>query len=322
MLMRKRTIILTHGDTDGVTSAAIVKSVYKNARVFFTHPSGLLEDLVEFTQHAERVIICDIALNEPHLRNILDIFRKFGEKLTYVDHHPLPLETKILKNTGIIIVHEEKACAAELAFRFFKPPWDLSRVALYGSIGDYALDTPFVRSALYKWDIKTLFLEAGILILGLEYYRKDYDFKRFIVEKLSENVLPSCIHELVTASIIEAGKIEDMRKRLPSLIKTFGNLAYVINPKGSLGIAAFYAHVISGKKVGLAIEARKDTYVISLRSNDPRINLNYALRKIALKTSCSCGGHPHAAGARIPKEFFKEFLQLLNEEINKQCGKV
>ncbi len=316
--MIEKVLIITHGDTDGVTSAALVKSFYKSAKVYFSHPSGLYNDLNEILKPKYKIFICDIALNEPHIRDILKIFKSYGEKITYIDHHPLPVPREEIEKTGITFVHGDKACAAELTFRYMKLGWEMSRIALYGSIGDYALDTDFVKKALNKWDIKTLFLEAGILILGLEHYRHDHEFKRFIVEELSNDILPSSLEKLVKASIIEATRIEKMRKELPSLIKIHGEIAYVIDPDGSLGTAAFYTYVISGKKVGLAIGTRDNKYIMSLRSNDPRIDLNKALRTISSKLQCSCGGHPHAAGARVRKEDFNLFLELLDNIIYKQ----
>jgi len=317
-MRQKNVMIISHGDTDGVTSAAIVKSLYRNAKIFFSHPAGLYGDLKEILDPSYKIYICDIALNEPHIEDILKFFEEYKDKITYIDHHPIPVDKKIIEETGIIFIHEENACAAELTFRSLGVGWEMSRVALYGSIGDYALNTSFVRNALSMWDIKTLFLEAGILILGLEYYRHDHDFKRYIVEELSKDTLPSSIEKLVRASIIEASHIEKMREKIPSILRTYGEIAYVIDPGGSLGTAAFYAYVISGKKVGLAAGTRKDKYIISLRSNSPKIDLNIALRKIASKLNCSCGGHPHAAGARINIKHFDDFLKMLNEIINIQ----
>ena len=41
------------------------------------------------------------------------------------------------------VFHEEGASTAELAYRFFKPPREMSRVAVYGAIGDHMVSTPW-----------------------------------------------------------------------------------------------------------------------------------------------------------------------------------
>ncbi len=313
-------MVLAHGDTDGITAAAIVKSVFRGAKVYFTHPVGLLGDFREFARRADRVVIVDISLDERLLPEIVEEFRRFGGRILYIDHHPFPPGARALEEAGVEVVHEEGPCAAELAYRRLNPGWEMSRVALYGAIGDYALDTPWVREAMSKWDIKSLFLEAGVLVLGLEYFRKDYEFKRRVVEELSRDALPTSIPELVLAATVQARRLEEMRRRLPTLVRRLKAIAYVVNPPGSLGLAAFYARVMAGKPVGVAVEERNGTCVMSLRSSDPRVDLNSILRKLAPALGGHGGGHRLAAGARVPSSKLEEFLRKLDEEVSRLVG--
>jgi len=312
------TLIIAHGDTDGVTSASIAKAVYPEGEVFFSHPVGLYGDLKPF-KDARRVIILDIALSEHVLKEVIELLEELAcqAEVVYIDHHPPPLDLRVLEEKGVRVVHDENACAAELAFRFYadKLSSDMSRVALYGAIGDYAINTPFVQETLKLWDIRSLYFEAGVLIQGLEYFRKDYDIKRRVVGHLSLNRLPSDLPELLVASIIEARREEELRRKLPELIKTYGEIAYVINPPGSLGRSAFYARVYAKKKVGIAMEERKNLFIMSLRATEESMDLNSILREITPKLGGSGGGHRLAAGARIPKERLNEFLELLSSSI-------
>ncbi|RLE98401.1 MAG: phosphoesterase [Thermoprotei archaeon] len=314
-----RTVILAHGDADGVTAAAVAKSVYGEAEVFFTHPVGLLEDFREFTKDAERVLILDISLDEKQLKDLLEEFKRFKGGILYIDHHPLPPGAR-LEEIGVEVVHEEGPCAAELTFRRLKPGWEMSRVALYGAIGDYALDTPWVREAMLKWDIKSLFLEAGTLVLGLDYIGRDHELKRRIVNELSRDVLPTSIPELLIAATVQAKRIEEMRRKLPQLVRTRRSVAYVVNPPGSLGLAAFYARVVADKPVGLAASERGGTYVISVRAGDPRVDLNSLLRRLAPRLGGHGGGHPQAAGARIPASRLSEFIEELDRAVSAACS--
>ncbi|RLF12928.1 MAG: phosphoesterase [Thermoprotei archaeon] len=311
----REVVILTHGDADGVTAGAIAKSIYRNAEVYFTHPVGLLEDFREFAADSKMAIILDISLDERLVGELLREFKEYRGRLLYIDHHPLPVDPSALLGVGVELVHEEGACAAELAFRHLKPGWEMSRVALYGAIGDYALNTPFVRDAMLKWDIKTLFLEAGVLVLGLDYLGRDYEAKRGIVEELSRNELPSSISELLVAAAIQAKRVEDMRRRLPELVETGEHVAYVINPPGSLGLAAFYARVVAAKPVGVGVEERGESCILSLRAGDPRVDLNSIVRRVAPVQGGHGGGHKQAAGARVPRGRLIEFLEKLDREV-------
>lgn len=149
------------------------------------------------------------------------------------------------------------ACASELAYTCFKDILDpeMSRVAIYGAIGDYSDNTPGVRELLNKWDKRELYLEAGILVAALEGIKKmDFAFKRSIVTYLSENRLPSLDRNLIEIAIRESEKNEKMRHVVRDLVKTHGKVAYVVNVEWSLGKAATYARAYGNTLVGVAAE--------------------------------------------------------------------
>ena len=91
-------------------------------------------------------------------------------------------------------------------------------------------------------------------------------------------------------------------------------MAVVVNPPGPLGLAANLARGLTGAEVGVAAEERGDIYVMSLRSR--RVDLNQFLRGFAKRYGVSGGGHPNAAGARMPKPL----LKTLVEELNRLAG--
>jgi RecJ-like exonuclease len=308
--------ILAHGDADGVTAAAIVKSVL-GGDVYFTHPVGLLEDFRSYARGADMAVILDISLDEASLSALRSEFRSFPGKILYIDHHPMPPHASI-EAPNVEVVHEEGPCAAELAFRRLKPPRGMSRVALYGAIGDYAVDTEWVRAAMAEWDIKSLFLEAGVLVLGLDRIGRNYELKRKVVEELSRNALPSSVPVLLNLAAEQAKEIEEMRLRIPQLVKTRGLIAYVVEPGASVGLAAFYAAVEVEKPVGVAVEERKGVYAGSARARDARVDLNAALRAVAPRFGGSGGGHPRAAGFRVPVDKFEEFLSELERMLAEQ----
>jgi RecJ-like exonuclease len=63
------------------------------------------------------------------------------------------------------------------------------------------------------------------------------------------------------------------------------------------------------------VEERGNTYVMSLRANSKEINLDRVLREVTPHLGGSGGGHPSAAGARIPKHQFMKLIQVLNERL-------
>jgi RecJ-like exonuclease len=314
--------IVAHGDSDGVASASLFKAFLegnkREVRVVFSHPVGLYQDLREYAEGSDCVVIVDIALDELRVADVVPLLGELAGRasVTYVDHHPPPEGFKPPER--VMWVHDTCCSTSELAFRYLSTLGldpEYSRVALYGAIGDYLDETPWVRQELLRWDRRSVYLEAGILVQGLEGSRRDHDFKRRVVEHLSRNSLPSTMAELVERALKQAFEDENLRIWVRGNVRRLGRVSYVVNPPGSVGRAATYARVYGGGRVGVAIEERRDTYVMSLRA-EPGVDLNRVLREISRVLGISGGGHPQAAGARVRKELLETFLEELDRRLN------
>jgi RecJ-like exonuclease len=316
--MKMEWIILAHGDCDGVCSASLALSAKKNSKVVFTNPAGLLSELKSI--ETGNIIITDIALTPTHKDEIVSEFKRLSSKgrIIYLDHHPPPSGLNMKKLPVETVRGSKGACASELAYACFRDILDteMSRVAIYGAIGDYSDNTPGVRELLKKWDKRELYLEAGILVAALEGVKKrDFDFKRSLVTYLSANRLPSFDRNLVEIAMRESEKDERMRHVVKGLVKTHGKVAYVVNVEWSLGKAATYARAYGNTLVGVAAEEVEENMDMSIRSVNLK-NLHRVVSKVAEELKGIGGGHANAAGARIPKESFSEFIKRLDEELS------
>jgi len=320
-----RWVLLVHGDSDGVCSGALAYHYYALIRhcsvdVYFTHPAGLANDLLEFTSNGDNVFIADIALCEKSIDAIKNVLRERSRhgSVVYIDHHPAPLGLNPRDLSGEVI-HDTCCSASELVYRYFHDKGlsdEYSRVALFGAIGDYLDNTEWVNKVLNDWDKRHVFFEAGILIQALESSRREYDFKRRIVKYLAHNGLPSNDSELVLRAIIQGRRDEELRLWIREhVVKKYKFLSLVVNPPGSLGRAATYARVYGSSPVGLAYEVRNNIAIMSLRSIEG-IDLNILLRKLCKEINCSGGGHPNAAGARVEIDKLEVFFNLLDKMIS------
>jgi len=306
---------LVHGDSDGVCSGALLKAYLEKkgeVSVYFTHPVGLVKDLSEFTSQGDHIYIADIALDEKTFRQVVELLEKRGEagKVVYIDHHPLPEEFRGVNNVEFI--HDPCCSASELTYRYVEKYLDpdYSRVGLYGAIGDYIDETPWVREHLARWDKRFVYYEAGVLIQGLEGTGRQYDFKRQVLQALSQNQLPSSISELYERAVKQSRLDEELRLKVKMSVYTRGVVSIVENPPGSVGRAANYAKIYGGGLIGLAYETRGHVLVMSLRSD--RVDLNRLLRAISRTLDIQGGGHPFAAGARVPASLFDAFVEKIN----------
>ena len=312
---------MVHGDSDGVACGALsmqALSHVNDVKVYFTHPAGLAEDLAH-VKPGDSVFIADIALSESHVAELISLLERVldnGGSVIYVDHHPLPLDLSVSDIPGTV-VHDVGASASELVYRRLWPGLGRlgERVALLGAIGDYLDDTLWVRDALERWDKRHIYFEAGVLSQGLEGSRRMYDFKREVVRHLASGALPSSLEKLLHRAAYQAARDEEMRIFVEHHAKRLGHIAYVIEPPGSVGKAARYAMVSRGTLVGVAIERRNDVAIMSLRAPRSGPDLNRILRRIAKSLGGTGGGHPWAAGARIPWNRLSEFLRLLASEL-------
>lgn len=314
-----KTIIFTHSDTDGLCSGALALAANADSPVFFTNPVSVLADIDEAKGY-DRVIVCDIAINLPKSRDMKTKFEALARsgELIYIDHHPLP--------SGFSepwLFHDDNACASELTFNYFQNELsrDMSRVAMYGAIGDYADMTPGAGDIILEWDKRSLYYQAGTLSQGIEIGRRDYEFKRSLVKQLAQNILPSEIGVLAKNALIAARHEDEMRRRVQHEVVKMKNFAYVTDMRGCIGKAAIFARVYGGVKVGLAAEYRdhRDAYDFSTRAIGD-IDMNVIIGETTALNGGSGGGHPHASGGRIPAGNMKKFLQDLDDAIGKAPG--
>ncbi len=309
--------IITHGDTDGICSGAIALSAMNGARVYFSHPAGLADDLQQVDGD---YLICDIAISQHFLGEITKQLQRIegeGHKGVYIDHHPLP---KGFEEASFPpkLIHSLASCVSELTYTAYKDNLgrDVGRIAIYGAIGDY-LDTTYeITTLLNGWDKRGLYLDAGLLIKYIDSIGRNHEMKRQLVQFLSANKLPSSDEVIVKKAITEAHKDEWMRKKVKEIVKVEGNVAYIIDADWSLGKGAIFARAETGAKVGIAGETRKGVLEMSLRTPLDNIDLNEMLSVLAPSLGGTGGGHGKAAGARIPTEKWPQFIAALNAAID------
>ncbi|MDD5473421.1 MAG: DHHA1 domain-containing protein [Candidatus Methanoperedens sp.] len=308
-------IIFTHGDCDGICAGAIVKSALPGSTVFFTSPVSLLGELNSITENYDNIVICDIAIDEktfPQLKIKLNELA-MESNITYMDHHPMPE-----KRYNKIWFHHDNCSASEQAYRIFekKLSRDMRRVAIYGAIGDFS-ETPLVNKWERDWDKRTLYFYAGTLIQGITYAGRDYDYKRRILDALSEDIPPHDIEGLLESAIIASRKEEEIKDHVRRKVVKLRNLAYVVDINGYMSKAAIYAASYGNARVGVSCEYRshKHVYDISIRLRDGDADLNTILRRVAPNHGGTGGGHPFAGGARIPGKELEAFLYDLDDAI-------
>ena len=313
----QETVILTHADTDGICAGAVSLSKFPDAAVFFTKPVSLAHDLKH--TEAKKIIITDIALSKPDIPEILSLFEKKNSEILYFDHHPLKKSVKNeISNLIKLFVHEEGVSASELVYRYYQNSIPKERVwiALYGAIGDYTEHTPFVEERIKNWDKRAVYFEVSTISLGIKNEEfSGYDAKREIVRFLAEGKNPSDVPGLVRNAKDAVNREFDLYEIIKRKVETFERIGYVIDlpSYGFRGSSALFAATVTNSPLGICAHTREKYIDITMRTRDYGLKLNVLAEQAAETVGGSGGGHPHAAGAKIPKNTFKDFLKALND---------
>ncbi len=317
-----KSIVLTHGDVDGITSGAIGLLAHPGADLYFTKPSQIHNDLYRVSKDRPDVVsISDIALNTAHFDDILRALSKFPPDtvIHWTDHHPMAAKYRRRLSQHVNLFHEIGPCAAELMYRKFhdRLPEHALRLALYGAIADYCDATPFAKEHFEDFDKRTLYMEAALLVQALQeidYRRESKD----LTWELTLGIEPSAMNNIV-ALAMKATRVEhEVFRYVQEHARKIGPIGYVLDMPvhGYRGKSAKFAAYATNTPIGISARSSEDEIDISIRRRNSSINLNRALLNVLPKLSTGQGGgHPAACGGSMSREEFPRFLQLLGEEV-------
>ncbi len=138
---KKPVRIISHYDTDGITSAAIIAKTLKRLNKPFSIKiiKGIEQNILnqELIRNKKEVLLfTDLASSS------LDNFREVEDKVFIIDHHEID-QSRLSKNIIIVNPHlndKTEICSAGLCYLFSKKisekNKDLARLAIIGMIGD------------------------------------------------------------------------------------------------------------------------------------------------------------------------------------------
>jgi RecJ-like exonuclease len=325
VLYLMQSVVLTHGDVDGITAGAIALLVSPGATFYFTRPSQIHMDLFRIAKdRPDKVSISDIAVNRKRFPEVIRALDRFPSdtEITWVDHHPILSKHRKELEKRVDFFHEKGPSAAELVYKKHqdKLPEHAIHLALYGAIGDFCDDTAFAREHLEDYDKRTLYLEAGLLVQALQeidYRRESKD----LVRELTLGVPPSSMSNIVELAM-KATRIEhEIFNYVKQNARKMSEVGYILDMpiSGYRGKSAKFAAYVTQSRVGISARSFADVIDMSLRRRGPRVDLNKTLIEILSKIdNAHGGGHPAASGATMKKEDFPRFLQKLTEYVSKR----
>ncbi len=182
----KEIVIVSHNDTDGITSASIITKCLKRLDRKFELKivKSLTPEIIYDLPNNKVILFTDLASNSlPYIEE------KGFERVFIIDHHEISQE--IPKNVSIINPHlhegDEKICSAGLSYLFAKSiseeNKDLANLAVIGIIGDR------MESSLSKFNNEIMKDAEVVIKKGIMLYPATRPLNR-VLEYSSEPYIP------------------------------------------------------------------------------------------------------------------------------------
>ncbi|MCS7113269.1 MAG: DHHA1 domain-containing protein [Nitrososphaerota archaeon] len=287
-------------------------------RIRISTPTGLYRVLRSVSSmNPSTIIVCDIAVDTSHMSELIDLIRSLTSSkcsIYYIDHHPPPLGFPPIDLDGFKYLYRLGVSASQLVYEALGKPDDrISRILMtYGAIGDMCDESQLVKDTLSLWDKRLIYLEAGFIVEGLISGR-DRKFIRELIDKLAQGNPPSSIPELVSSCLKTLSEEYKVYKYIEENVTVRGRIAIVskLPVSGFGGKAANYALTCTKADVAIAITVSGGIAYMSLRSSNPRIDLNDLTRRLSTALGGHGGGHLQSAAARIPVSRIEEFLMFM-----------
>jgi len=321
------TIIVTHGDLDGISAASIVysylqKKSIKNIRVEISQPFELYEVLNRIIHDKpKRIYIIDISIDEVTWSKTKEILRRLREnkaKIIWIDHHSSTVEkAEELAELGITLIFSLDGSAATITKQIYLPetqdPEFYKKIAIIGEVGDKVIKLEPNNP-----------LNQIIETVGSALVAKGGD------NELRYKLLRLWTREKQLLDDDIAQKAEEAIKQLARLIREAKNKVIYddeklmvidlrgVRVKGYVGKVASHYMQKTGKTTIVIFQIKPTEIIITCRvPSNVEFNAAKILPEIARKYGGGGGGHPKAASIRIPASTEQTIKNIIND-INAQ----
>ena len=193
------TVCISHKeDVDGISSAILINSVFRNVNIILVDYAHLINQLTRLLSSLQpvkkgynRIFICDLGLNKKNQKKFINILKKMinlGYKIYYIDHHDIESSAKKeAKQIGIHYIHSLNECTSVQVFNKYQHKLhpSYSFFAAAGALTDYMENKPLASTIVSRFDRQFLMLESTVFSYMVSSHQNDDDYLKYLVEKLS-----------------------------------------------------------------------------------------------------------------------------------------
>jgi len=302
-------VIFTHGDTDGLSAAAIAVRAFSRKKieveVVITQPFSLHNDLMKYDESCN-MIIMDLAISNKTKEVLLP-------GTIIIDHHPSTGEyLKELELTGMFVVFDIKKSASQLVFNVFGGGKIDKYISRLGAAGDWIITN------------QELGKQSTLLASSMSLVPDDDQMRYYILGNLVAGNNVWQMKEAAKRSKLAFKKLDRIREEYTRLFED--DMFLIRFYQDGFGFASILANKLHKEfgKVSFAVcpldDKTTDLLVTARAPDENTLDLRRIFKKF-YDWGGYGGGHAKAASGVLPEAKFFEFCKYLSSITKKKKKK-
>jgi RecJ-like exonuclease len=307
--------IITRGNVDGIVSAAIFLNRFPDAKVsFVTSPTAGAKALSLDTV-SDEIYMVDLA-PVPDLVEAVRAHRD-QQDLTLVDHHPSSLSV----DCRTLVV--EGVSAANVLFHHLHPEDGLRKLVAVADLVEY-MPTPLLDQEMRRYGRQRVDQESMVLDFSWRLIIDDDRFRYTAAKMLSQGLWPTQVDAVKRRyiQVVNEKRWPRALAKVESCLKVRGPLGVMDDMDRNRTLYGFGTRALvevayrRGCDYAVMINPRGKYSSVSVRGISPNtVDLGRFVEDFTSENGVDGGGHPKAAGARIPSGSGELFLEHLLQKV-------
>lgn len=323
----RRVRLLTRGNVDGITSAALVLSRFPDARVSFVTNATVATQHLRRDLSSDRFFVIDLGLT-PELAKTMGRKASAGADVTLLDHHQQTLAHADLLPPNVQRLVIPGISAAGVTRTWLDIP-GLAHVVAMADLVEYC-HSDALTTIRDQVGADRLEEESKMLDFAWRHQISDDRFRVSTARRLAAGLWPSEIGEVQRRylQMVNEGRWERALERVRQRVQFQDNIAILRFGRRKPSLLGFGSRALTavaaehGCTMALLVHKRRDVTSISARIMAPgaqthrarqrsELNLGRFLDEFTQQYGIAGGGHPESAGGKIPSRHLGTFMREL-----------
>lgn len=326
--------VVTRGNVDGIISSALALAVHPRAQVTYVPSTGGAVDRLRRDLSSDLLVLADLG-RTPDLVKTLEAKNDAGQDVLVLDHHPqwttpTGVDPRPRHPEGARVDAVEGPSAASVTLSHFAGRNELqasARLQGLAAVADIAdrCHSPHLDAAVRRWGRETIEVEARTLDFAWRLQVEDDGFRRSAARRLAAGSFPSEIEEVRRRHerVVQEGRWPRALQRARQAIEVRGDVAVLDARRERPNLLGFGSRALSaaardrGCSLAALVNGDGNEASVSLRAADGAeaadVDLGTFMETFTGEHGVAGGGHPDAAGGRVPRATVPTLLSELAE---------